>query len=55
VLSSRESHSGLLGMRERAESIGARLRIWSKSGGGTEVEITVALPKLPLSEPTSSA
>jgi signal transduction histidine kinase len=38
----RDSHWGLLGMRERARSIGARLRIWSRQGGGTEVEISVA-------------
>jgi signal transduction histidine kinase len=34
-------HCGLVGMRERAGSIGARLRIWSKPGCGTEVEISV--------------
>jgi signal transduction histidine kinase len=37
----RESHWGLLGMRERAESIGARLTIWSRPGAGTEVEVSV--------------
>ena len=37
----RESHWGLLGMRERAESIGAKLTIWSRPGAGTEVEISV--------------
>jgi signal transduction histidine kinase len=37
----RVSHSGLLGMRERAGSIGAILRIWSGPGAGTEVEIYV--------------
>jgi signal transduction histidine kinase len=36
-----ESHWGLLGMRERAESIGARLTIWSRPGAGTEVEVSV--------------
>jgi signal transduction histidine kinase len=35
----RNGHRGLLVMRERAASIGARLRIWSKLGCGTEVEI----------------
>ncbi len=39
--SRKDSHWGLLGMRERAESIGARLTIWSRPGGGTEVEISV--------------
>lgn len=37
----RESHWGLLGMRERAEAIGATLRVWSRPGAGTEVEIQV--------------
>lgn len=33
--------SGLPGMRDRAGSIGARLRISSRPGGGTEVEISI--------------
>jgi signal transduction histidine kinase len=37
----RDSHWGLLGMRERAEGIGATLEIWSRPGAGTEVEIQV--------------
>jgi len=37
----RNTHWGLVGMRERAGSIGAQLRIWSKPGAGTEVEISV--------------
>jgi signal transduction histidine kinase len=37
----KESHWGLLGMRERAESIGARLTILSRPGAGTEVEVSV--------------
>jgi signal transduction histidine kinase len=40
-----DSHWGLTGMRERAASIGAKLRIWSKRGGGTEVEISYAIRK----------
>jgi signal transduction histidine kinase len=32
---------GLLGMRNRAESIGAKLAIWSKPGAGTEVEVSI--------------
>jgi signal transduction histidine kinase len=36
-----ESHWGLLGMRERAEVIGAKLTIWSRPGAGTEVEVSV--------------
>jgi signal transduction histidine kinase/ligand-binding sensor domain-containing protein len=37
----RPGHFGLLGMRERAKKIHARLGIWSKPGAGTEVEIRV--------------
>jgi signal transduction histidine kinase len=40
--SGRDSHWGLLGMRERARSIGAQLKILSRRGAGTEVEISVA-------------
>ena len=36
-----EGHWGLSGMRERAEEIGARLRLWSRRGAGTEVELAV--------------
>jgi signal transduction histidine kinase len=41
VRSDKDSHWGVFGMRERARKIGAQLRIWSKSGAGTEVEISV--------------
>ena len=37
----REGHYGLSGMRERAEAIGGRLRLWSAPGAGTEVELEV--------------
>jgi signal transduction histidine kinase len=37
----RAGHWGLPGMRERAKRIGARLVLWSESGAGTEVELTV--------------
>ena len=36
-----DAHWGLTGMRDRAESIGAKLTIWSRPGAGTEVEISV--------------
>jgi signal transduction histidine kinase len=39
--SGREGHWGLPGMRERAERIGARIRVWSRPDGGTEVELSV--------------
>jgi signal transduction histidine kinase len=37
----RAGHWGLPGMRERAKRVGARLELWSESGAGTEVELTV--------------
>ena len=37
-------HYGLLGMRERAEAIEAKLRIGTADGGGTRVEARVATP-----------
>jgi signal transduction histidine kinase len=43
VRSGRDLHWGLLGMRERAGSVGAQVRIWSRLGAGTEVEISVPI------------
>lgn len=37
----RDGHWGLSGMRERAERIGARLKVRSRAAAGTEVELTV--------------
>jgi signal transduction histidine kinase len=37
----REGHWGLPGMRERAEKVGAKVRVWSREAAGTEVELTV--------------
>ena len=37
----RAGHWGLPGVRERAKRIGAQLKVWSESGAGTEVELTV--------------
>ena len=37
----REGHWGLSGMRERAERIGARLRVLSRAAAGTEMELSV--------------
>jgi signal transduction histidine kinase len=37
----RDGHWGLSGMRERAERIGARLRVWSRDEAGTEVEMSI--------------
>jgi nitrate/nitrite-specific signal transduction histidine kinase len=41
LLSGREGHWGLPGMRERAERIGAKLQVWSRPTAGTEVELSV--------------
>jgi signal transduction histidine kinase/ligand-binding sensor domain-containing protein len=37
----RPGHLGLIGMNERAARIGARYRLWSKKGQGTEIEVEV--------------
>ena len=37
----RQGHWGLPGVRERAKRIGARLKLWSEPGAGTEAELTV--------------
>jgi signal transduction histidine kinase len=37
----REGHWGLAGMRERAERIGARLKVRSRMSAGTRVELCV--------------
>jgi signal transduction histidine kinase len=37
----REGHFGMRGMRERATLIGGKLTVWSASGSGTEVELSV--------------
>jgi ligand-binding sensor domain-containing protein/signal transduction histidine kinase len=37
----RQGHWGLPGVHERAKRIGARLRLWSEPGAGTEAELTV--------------
>jgi signal transduction histidine kinase/streptogramin lyase len=37
----RDDHWGLPGMRERATKIGAQLELWTRPGGGTEVELMV--------------
>jgi ligand-binding sensor domain-containing protein/signal transduction histidine kinase len=39
--SGREGHWGLSGMRERAERIGAKLKVMSRADAGTEIELTV--------------
>jgi len=44
LLTGRDGHYGLTGMRERAERIGAELRLFSNPKAGTEVELTVPGP-----------
>jgi len=46
LTSGRDLHWGLQGMRERAASVGAQLRIWSRLGAGTEVEATVPIQRV---------
>ena len=44
VLASRDNHFGLIGMQERAKSLGGEFRLMSRPGEGTEVEVAVPLP-----------
>lgn len=39
--SGRDGHWGLAGMRERAESIGGRFKVWSRERAGTEIELFI--------------
>lgn len=41
VRAGREGHWGLPGMRQRAGEIGAKLKVWSRVGAGTEVELSI--------------
>ena len=41
-----EGRWGLVGMRERAQRIGARLRLWSRRDAGTEVELFLPGPRI---------
>jgi signal transduction histidine kinase len=38
----RAGHWGLPGMRERSETLGGRLNVWSERNAGTEVELRIA-------------
>ena len=42
IRSGREGHWGLTGMNERSERIGARLRVLSAPGAGTEIDLMIA-------------
>ncbi len=37
----RPGHYGLTGMRERAQTLGGQLVIWSRSGAGTEIDLGI--------------
>ena len=37
----RAGHWGLTGMRERAQTLGGQLVVWSREGAGTEVDLTI--------------
>lgn len=41
IQTGRDGHFGLAGMKERAEKIGVKLKVYSNQGAGTEVEILV--------------
>jgi hypothetical protein len=41
LASGRDRHWGLAGMRERAAAVGATLKLLSRSGAGTEIELSV--------------
>jgi signal transduction histidine kinase len=41
LLSGRDGHFGLSGMRERADRIGARLHVFSRASAGTDVEMSI--------------
>jgi signal transduction histidine kinase len=41
LITGREGHWGMAGMRERAKAIGGKFRVFSRPTAGTEVELTV--------------
>jgi len=47
-------HYGLLGMRERAQRVGARLALNSRPGTGTEVCVTMPVPALSAGSPAQA-
>jgi len=53
--SGREGHWGLPGMRERAMKIGGKLRVMSRPGGGTEIDLRVPSHVAFESTPSSAA
>jgi signal transduction histidine kinase len=53
VRGQRRSHWGLPGMRERSESIGGHLHVWSEGNAGTEVELRIPAHVAYAQPPTS--
>ena len=51
----KDDHWGLLGMRERAERIGASVKVLSRAGGGTEIELRLPSELAFESHPSSPA
>lgn len=51
----KDGHWGLTGMRERAENIGARLKVWSRANAGTEVELLIPSNIAFVSRPANGA
>ena len=51
----KDGHWGLAGMRERAENIGARLKVWSRTNAGTEVELLIPSHVAFVSRPANGA
>ena len=41
VAEGRTGHYGLPGMRERARNIGGQLKVWTATGAGTEIDLTI--------------
>ena len=41
VAEGRAGHYGLPGMRERAKRIGGKLDVWTETGAGTEIELSI--------------
>lgn len=54
MASGRDGHFGLIGMRERSEKIGGKLKLRSRIDAGTEVELTIP-GALAFGGPASSA
>jgi signal transduction histidine kinase len=42
VAEGRGGHYGVPGMRERAKRIGGKLGVWTETGAGTEVELSIS-------------